>query len=218
MPARSARVCAEMKKTLALGMVLAWGCAGEASAPAPTAITITLAHGGPAEQATRAQLERILAAHDLSRWIRTTSVQIDEDAIPHSHPVLTLHARHLDDDDLLLSTFVHEQMHWLLEERAGATAAAVAELRVAFPSVPVGFPEGARDEQSSYEHLIVDHLEHDAVRRVRGPDVARRVFEHWARDHYTALYRLELEHEDRVASILARHGLVVSESTGVLAP
>jgi hypothetical protein len=190
--------------SLALVLVLV-ACAGEAAPEAP--ITIALTHDTPAEQQTRAQLERILAAHDVSRFVRTTAVLVDEDAIPHSHPVLTLHARHLDDDDLLLSTFLHEQMHWLLEERAAQTAAAVAELRAAFPSVPVGFPDGARSEQSSYEHLIVDHLEHDALRRVRGPEVARRVFEHWATDHYRVLYQLELDHEDRIAGILARHGL-----------
>lgn len=33
-------------------------------------------------------------------------------AIPYSHPVLTLHTRHLKDDLALLSTFVHEEYHW----------------------------------------------------------------------------------------------------------
>ncbi|MDQ3031625.1 MAG: hypothetical protein M3Y87_04350 [Myxococcota bacterium] len=196
-------------RVLTLGIALASGCGGAVSTPEPASIAITLAHDRPAERRTRAQLERILAAHDLSRWIRTSAVQIDEEAIPHSHPVLTLHARHLGDDDLLLATFVHEQMHWLLEERAAAAAAAVVDLRAMFPEVPVGFPDGARSAQSSYEHLIVDHLEHDALRRVRGPEVARRVLEHWTTDHYRVLYRMELDHEAEIARILARHGLVV---------
>lgn len=64
--------------------------------------------------ATKVQLERLLDSYDLSPWLYTRSVAIDADAIPHSHPVLTLHTRHLDDDRLLLSTFVHEQLHWFL--------------------------------------------------------------------------------------------------------
>src|SRR5262249_41281436 len=64
------------------------------------------------EAQTKEQLLRLLKTYDVSRWIFTKSIVIDERAIPHSHPVLTLHARHLQDDELLLSTFVHEQFHW----------------------------------------------------------------------------------------------------------
>src|SRR4051812_30597332 len=75
-------------------------------------IDISLAHGSKAEQQTKEQLQRLLGAYDLSKWIFTKSIIIDEQSIPHSHPTLTLHTRHLKDDELLLSTFVHEQLHW----------------------------------------------------------------------------------------------------------
>lgn len=48
--------------------------------------------------------ERILASYDLRRYTFTYQVIIDEKAIPHSHPVLTLHTRHLGSDEQLLST------------------------------------------------------------------------------------------------------------------
>jgi hypothetical protein len=79
-------------------------------------LSISLKHGDAKERATERQLDRLLSQYDLSQWIFTTSVVIDEDAIPHSHPILTLHARHLKDDDLLLSTFVHEQAHWFFDQ------------------------------------------------------------------------------------------------------
>ena len=72
-------------------------------------IEIALKSGTPREVQTKEQLQRLLKTYDLSKWIFTRSILIDEKAIPHSHPVLTLHTRHLKDDDLLLSTFVHEQ-------------------------------------------------------------------------------------------------------------
>src|SRR5262245_52213072 len=75
-------------------------------------IEISLKNGSRAEIKTRDQLQRLLRTYDLSKWIFTKSILIDEKAIPHSHPVLTIHTRHLKDDELLLSTFVHEQLHW----------------------------------------------------------------------------------------------------------
>jgi hypothetical protein len=79
-----------------------------------SAVTIRTAHDSAAELATKAQLERLIAAHDLRQWTFTHEIVIDEKSIPHSHPVLTLHTRHLKQDDELLSTYLHEQLHWFL--------------------------------------------------------------------------------------------------------
>jgi hypothetical protein len=169
--------------------------------------TISLAHDRQDERATRTQLERVLSAHDVSRFTYTRTIAIDDEAIPYSHPVLTLHARHLDDDDLLLSTFVHEQAHWWLEARSVETDAAVSDLRALFPTVPVGFPDGAQSERSSYEHLIVDHLEHVALGCLLPEERVARAFTFWEGDHYRGLYAIEREHGDAIEAIAARHGL-----------
>jgi hypothetical protein len=71
---------------------------------AHAAIDITLKQGTTGEAQTRDQLRRLLTTYDVSPWIYTRSIVIDERAIPFSHPVLTLHTRHQQDDDLLLST------------------------------------------------------------------------------------------------------------------
>src|ERR1051325_322669 len=132
---------------------------------AQSQIEISLKQGSKDEQQTKAQLQRLLKTYDLAKWIFTKAVLIDEKSIPHSHPVLTLHTRHLKDDELLLSTFVHEQSHWLLTQNDKNAGEAIKELRVMFPKVPVGFPEGADDEASTYLHLIVIYLEYSADRR-----------------------------------------------------
>jgi hypothetical protein len=89
------------------------------------AVEIKLTQGSQQETATRDQLQRLLKNYDVSRWIFTTSIIVDEMAIPHSHPVLTLSTRHLRDDELLLSTFVHEQLHWFLAQRVKQTEDAI---------------------------------------------------------------------------------------------
>jgi hypothetical protein len=131
-------------------------------------IEIALKSGTPREVQTKEQLQRLLKTYDLSKWIFTRSILIDEKAIPHSHPVLTLHTRHLKDDDLLLSTFVHEQLHWFLVQNDQETKEAMKDLRTTFPKVPVGFPDGAENEEFTYLHLLVNYLEYRADRELLG--------------------------------------------------
>ena len=59
-----------------------------------SAVSIALKRDTTAEATTREQLQRLLKTYDLSPWFYTKSIVIDEQAIPFSHPVLTLHTRH----------------------------------------------------------------------------------------------------------------------------
>ena len=170
-------------------------------------LSISLKHGDAKERATERQLERLLSQYDLSQWVFTTSVVIDEDAIPHSHPILTLHARHLKDDDLLLSTFVHEQAHWFFDLHHEDAAKAVSELRGLYPSIPVGFPEGSNDSDGNYEHLIVIYLEYEADRRLLGELRAWQVMSFWSQDHYRWLYRTVLSDGVRLRELVRKYHL-----------
>jgi hypothetical protein len=172
-------------------LLLTVGLANSALGASPH-LLISLKHGDAKERATGRQLERLLSQYELAPWIFTTSVLIDEDAIPHSHPILTLHTRHLRDDDLLLSTFVHEQAHWFFDQHHEDAAKAVSELRRIYPSIPVGFPEGSNDSDGNYEHLIVIYLEYEADRRLLGELRAWQVMSFWSQDHYRWLYRTVL--------------------------
>ncbi len=114
-------------------------------AAAPT-VKITLKHGTEREARTKAQLERVLADYDLSKYTFTREVVIEGQAINHAFPVLTLNVRFADSEDELLSSFVHEQLHWHLRDRGPAMQNAIAELRRVYPHVPVGGQEGAETE------------------------------------------------------------------------
>jgi hypothetical protein len=166
-----------------------------------------LRHDSTSERATEAQLDRLLYKYDLTPWLFTRAVVIDDDATPHSHPVLTLHTRHLRDDLLLLSTFIHEQSHWYLTEHQVDVDAAVLELRAIAPGLPVGFPDGAQSETSSYEHLIVIALEERGLKRLVGELAAHEVMDFWATDHYRTLYRVVLEKRAEVWRVIRAHRL-----------
>ncbi|MEX2246829.1 MAG: hypothetical protein WEC75_09085 [Dehalococcoidia bacterium] len=175
----------------------------------PADLAITLAHESERERLTRDALLKLLSEYDLTPWLATTRVVIDETAVPHSHPVLTLHARHVTAPDLLLSTFVHENIHWLLRPKLGAVSKAMAELRNLYPEIAVAPPAGAGDRQSSYLHLIVNYLELVAMRKLAGHDRAGAVFDVWRKHHYTQLYEIVLGDEFLVASVVERNGLLL---------
>jgi hypothetical protein len=179
-----------------------------AQAQSQKPLEIALAHGSEAEKATKEQLERIVAGYGASSWFFTRKIASDERALPHSHPVLTLHTRHANDDELLLSTFIHEQLHWYLAGNKSRAEAAVRALRSIYPEIPIGFPLGSSDSESNYYHLLVIFLEYRANRALLGELRARQVMEFWARDHYTWLYSTVMEQEQQIGRIVREYGLI----------
>ena len=194
-----------MKRIICLTLIAL--CLSDA-ALAQGGINISVKKGTTGEQQTKDQLLRLIKTYDLTTWTFTRSIMIEEGAIPHSHPVLTLSARHVKDDELLLSTFVHEQAHWFLTQNDKATGEAKKELRVMFPRAPVNFPEGASDEESTYLHLIVIYLEYRADRELLGELKARQVMDFWATDHYTWIYKTVLEHTREIGNLALKHKLI----------
>ena len=168
-------------------------------------LRIRLVNGSDDERRTKEQLERLLAAHDVERWLFTREVLIDEKArIPHSHPVLTLNAR-LEDDAVQLATFLHEQFHWFVLEDQKRLAATTDAFRELFPEVPTG-RAGARDERSTYLHLVICDLELQAMTRLVGEEKARAVLEGWS--HYTWIYEQVLANPE-VRRINEQLGMLV---------
>lgn len=173
-------------------------------ASTPT-VKITLKHGTEREARTKAQLERVLADYDLGKYTFTREVVIEEQAINHAFPVLTLNARFADSEDELLSSFVHEQLHWHLRDRGPAMQNAVAELRRAYPHVPVGGQEGAETEYSTYGHLVDCYLELVADRKLIGPERTAAVVAD--KGHYTWIYATVIRDDARMSALVDRYHL-----------
>lgn len=167
-------------------------------------LEIRTAHDTPGEQRTVVRLRQLVDRYDVSRWIYTREIVIDETQIPHSHPVLTVRAE--PDGANLLATFLHEQFHWLEEARPDQRRAAVDEFRRIFPEVPVSGGEGGRDAGSTYLHLIVCDLEYQAVSILLGVEKARQVLGSW--QHYRWIYKQVLENPS-VREVNSRHGFVL---------
>jgi len=153
--------------------------------------------------ATKARLEALLAKYDLRDYTFTREVVIEERAMNHAFPTLTLHP--FADDDQLLSAYIHEQIHWHLRQHRSQQEAAIAELRRLYPGVPAGLPEGAETPYSTYGHLVTCYLEMLADRRLLGDERAAAAI--GSKVHYTWIYATVLRDEAKIAAVVARHGL-----------
>jgi hypothetical protein len=160
-------------------------------------LRIRLATGSESQNKLRERLSVILKKHHLSRWFFTYEVVIDESDFSHSHPVLTL-ATNSDgakSEMGLLSAFLHEQCHWFLSAHRVRLEKAMCELRHAYPQVKVGRKEGgARDEESTYLHLLVCLLEFEALSEVVGRKraigfVLRKPYYTWIYQRVVSDYR-----------------------------
>jgi hypothetical protein len=156
------------------------------------------------------QLERLIKQYNLSKWIFTKNILIDERTrIPHSHPVLTLNTNQLDDDLATLSTFIHEQIHWFEEANAKQRDKAIEELKAIYPEAPSGPPEGARDRYSTYLHLIVCYLEYEGMKELVGAEKAKQVIEESSKRYYKWVYRTVISEEGKLKAVMEKQGLKI---------
>lgn len=171
-------------------------------------LNITYAHNSPTEKAAGQQLLNLFATYpDMVKWVYTKNVIIDDSTwIPHSHPVLTINTEFLNADDEQLATFVHEQLHWLEDARGQEREKAIEELQSLYPKVPVRGGQGARNEYSTYLHLIVCDLEFQALTLLIGEQRSRDLLSN--KGYYRWIYDKVLN-DRRIRKINQEHGFIL---------
>jgi hypothetical protein len=171
-----------------------------ATAYAAESVDIKTKNGTDRERQLKNELEKIIASNDLSKYTFTKSVIVEERTMNHAFPVLTLNVHFLGSDDELLSSFLHEQLHWYLAAHPVQMQDAVAQLRRFYPRVPVGLPEGADTEYSTYGHLVDCYLEIQADRQIIGVERTNKVIKN--KPWYLWIYKTVTDDEPRIAAIV----------------
>ena len=128
-------------------------------------IDIDVEHAQREAERVRDMLAALRRRHDLSRYEYTTVVRIMPGGDTFAHPVLTL----------------HEQMHWYLWYLGTPDRDMMApfydELVRRYPDAPIELPDGARNYDATYSHLVVNWLEiavtSEFIGRERAVAVAR---------------------------------------------
>jgi hypothetical protein len=190
-----------LSKIPILGSVLVFSLAAFAG----NAIDIQTRNHSPREQQEKQELEQLLKKYDVSKYTFTRNVIIEERAMNHAFPTLTLNLRFLGSDDELLSSFLHEQLHWYLAQHRAAMGDAVRRLTAKYPHAPVGLSEGADTEYSTYAHLVDCYLEIQADRELIGPERTDRVIKN--KPWYRWIYKTILTDEDKIAALVEEEHL-----------
>jgi len=177
------------------------------TATAADSVDIRTAHQGPREIQAQAELKALLEKYDLRKYLFTRRVIFDRDATNHAFPDLTLNVRFAGADDQLLSSFLHEQLHWWLRDHPREMERVLQQLRRMYPRVPVGLPEGADTEYSTYGHLVDCYLEIRADRRFIGEMRTAEVIKQ--KPWYTWIYGTILKDEAKIAALVVAERLNV---------
>jgi hypothetical protein len=178
--------------------------------PQELRIDIDLGHAEREAERVRGMLEALRRRHDLARFEYTRIVQIVPAGPTHSHPILTLGTRFAETEDHLLATYLHEQMHWYLWRLGGPDHDPIApffdELVRRYPKAPTRLPEGARNYEQTYLHLVVCWLEMHATAELIGEERADALCDtHWG---YRWIYRAVRQDRETIGQLLKDHGIL----------
>ncbi|MDX2202608.1 MAG: hypothetical protein NW223_07655 [Hyphomicrobiaceae bacterium] len=173
-------------------------------------IDIDLEHARREAARIKALLEALRRRHDLARYEYTRVVRIVPGGDTFAHPVLTLGNRFADSEDQLLSTYLHEQMHWYLwllgTPDVDVVAPFMDDLVRRHPHAPVTLPDGARNYEATYVHLVVNFLEIAALSEFVGRERALALAQ--AQRSYRWIYRTVIADWAWLEALLTRHGLL----------
>jgi hypothetical protein len=146
----------------------------------------------------------------LARYEYTRHVRIVPASATYSHPILTLGTRFAESEDHLLATYLHEQMHWYLWRLGGHDHDPVQpffdELVRRYPKAPTRLPDGARNYEQTYVHLVVCWLELHAVAEFIGWDRAAALAE--TNYGYRWIYRTVVRDREALGQLYEKHGIL----------
>lgn len=173
-------------------------------------IDVDVEHAQREAERVRTMLAALRRRHDLSRYEYTSIVRIMPGGETFAHPVLTLGNRFADSEDLLLSTYLHEQMHWYLWYLGTPDRDMVApfydELVRRYPDAPIELPDGARNYDATYSHLVVNWLEITATSEFIGRERAFALAR--ASRSYRWIYRTVIRDWDLLGELYERYDIV----------
>ena len=175
-------------------------------------LEVDVDHARREGQRVRDMLTALRRRHDLSRYEYTSIVRIVPGGETFAHPVLTLGNRFASSEDLLLSTYLHEQMHWYLwylgTPERDMVAPFMDELVRRYPHAPIDVANGgARSYESTYEHLVVNWLELAAVSEFIGRDRTFALARAQRLRSYGWLYDTVVRDWVELEKLYKRHGI-----------
>ncbi len=108
-----------------------------------------------------------------------------------------------------MSTFLHEQLHWYEVSHFERISQVINELKGFYSNVPVGYPAGAKDEFSTYLHMIIKFLEVKALNELLVKEEVDTVIDFLINDHYTWIYKTVLNDFNSLEHLLGKYEILL---------
>jgi hypothetical protein len=158
---------------------------------------------------TKQNLLQLAQVYDLSPFFYTKEVYIQSRTVSHSHPKLVLNTRNAEHPKKLLSSFLHEELHWWFTQNRPQTLFAIKELKKIYPNAPVTKSNGP---DSTYVHLMVCYLEFRAVSFYLGKTEGRKVISDIMKKDklYPWIYYQVLNKDFAIKKVVEKYKLVPS--------
>jgi len=177
-------------------------------------VSITTVNESEKELKIKNSLVSLQEKYDLSPWIITDTIEVDEKArTPRSHPVLTMSTQdeYLKSDIKLLSSFLHEQFHWhVIQNGKPSKSEFRKEVKLEFPNVKFERPLGSGTEGGTLTHLIVCYLEYVALSELVGKERATQNLS--TNKYYTWVYETVInpKNHSKLENLVKKLGLEFS--------
>lgn len=155
-----------MKTALFISLLLLFACASPEVEEHPSGLKVTEIKPNRDSHIMKQNLLQLSQVYDLSPFLFTKKIQIKTDAIPQSHPVLTLNIRYTNYPDKILATFLHEQFHWWALMKKVDLKKAEKDLKKMYP----------KQTEGVYAHFLICYLEYKAMKHYLGPAKAKPIF------------------------------------------
>ena len=169
-------------------------------------------NGSAAEQSASAALLDALVPFDVSRLIFTDLVIIDDSVRGGmSHPLTIAPELIRRRPHNALTTFVHEQLHWLISDHPRAEHAS-AEASKRWPDPPPP-PAGGTDAQSTWRHMSVCSLEYQSLRTLIGREAAEAELR--LHKGYSWIYGQILDDPKWFEEYLTRHNIALPNESPI---
>ena len=148
------------------------GCASDQDNAHPSGITVEEIEPNKMTAITKQNLLHLAQVYELSPFLYTKRVQLQTNAVPHSHPVILLNTKYAEQPKKLLSVFLHEQMQWWFTQHGFRATMAVKDLSKIYPKAPVAKNSTVN---ATYIRLMVCYLEYRALAHYLGEKEARAI-------------------------------------------
>lgn len=152
-------------------------------------------------------LYHAIQIYDLTRFMYTYRVKIQDGVFNHSHPILTLNTKYARMPNKLMASFLHQQFHWWANSHPNQVRAAIKDFEKAYPKNP-----GLNDEDKKhyYLHLIVSYLEFRTMGKLIGYHQTHRIQQEMLKveNHYSWAYEKIYQNPTQIRTILRKHNLI----------